>query len=141
MTALCTWGTLSTSEWMVDMDQPKQTPDIKQPRFPLSQETVSILTVGIAIVGIIFVNMGEMRAEARADRARSLAAREAMRAETQADRARIEALMNVSVNIIRAEGRADRDVFARQIARLVEQQGNLNGLVDGLRYPIHSTEE
>ena len=37
---------------------------------------------------------------------------------------------------MRAEARADRQAFANQITRLVEQQGTLNGLVDGLRQAI-----
>lgn len=37
---------------------------------------------------------------------------------------------------MRAEARADRQAFAKQITRLVEQQGTLNGLVDGLRHAI-----
>ena len=37
---------------------------------------------------------------------------------------------------MRAEARADRQAFADQITRLVEQQGTLNGLVEGLRHAI-----
>ena len=83
-------------------------------RFSLSQETVTILTVGVALAGLILVHLGEIRA----------------------DRARLEA----SMLQMRAEGRADREAFAKQITRLVEQQGTLNGLVDGLRNPIPSSE-
>ena len=126
---------------MADVDQHQQNQDMRRTRFSLSQETITILTVGIALAGIILVNQGEMRAEARADRARAETALNAMRAEARADRARIEASMNLSVNLVRAEGRSDREAFARQIARLVEQQGTLNGLVDGLRHPIPSSEE
>ena len=76
---------------------------MKQARFSLSQETVTILTVGVALAGLILVSVGEMRAEARADR---------------------------------AEARAEREAFEKKIIRLVEQQGTLNGLVDGLRHVI-----
>ena len=83
---------------------------MKQARFSLSQETITILTVGVALAGLILVNVGETRAE-----------REAMRAEARADR---------------AEARAAREAFEKKILRLVEQQGTLNGLVDGLRHAI-----
>lgn len=108
------------------MEQHDRSRDVKHPGFSLSQETITILTVGVALAGLILVNQGEMRAEARADRA-----------EARADRARIEA----SMNLMRAEGRADREAFAKQITRLVAQQGTLNGLVDGLRNPIPSPEK
>ena len=99
---------------------------MKQPRLSLSQETITILTVGAALAGIILVGLGEMRVE-----------REAMRADARADRARIEA----SMNQMRAEGQASREAFEREITRLVEQQGTLNGLMDGLRNPIATRGE
>ena len=88
------------------MDTHERDPTNPQPRFVLSQETITIVTVGVALAGLILLNQGEMRAEARADR---------------------------------AEARADRRAFAEQITRLVEQQGTLTGLVDGLRHPISSS--
>ena len=48
--------------------------------------------------------------------------------------------MDQSINQMRAEGRASREAFEKQIIRLVEQQGTLNGLVDGLRRPMPSPE-
>ena len=108
----------------------------RQTRFSLSQETVTILTVGVALAGLILVSQGDMRAEARAgraearaDRADARADREAMRAEARADRKEL-----------RTEAHADREAFAKQITRLVEQQGTLSGLVEGLRHPIASPE-
>ena len=92
------------------MDRQEEDRDVKQTGFSLSQETITILTVGVALAGLILVGVGETRAE-----------REAMRAEARADR---------------AEARADREAFERKIIRLVEQQGTLNGLVDGLRHAI-----
>lgn len=101
------------------MDHREKPEGTKQARFSLSQETITVLTVGVALAGLILVNQGEMRAEARADRAR------------------IEA----SMNAMPAEQRADREAFAKEITRLVEQQGTLNGLVDGLRNPIPTTQK
>ena len=92
-------------------------------RLSLSQETIAIVTVGVALAGLILMNHGEIRAE-----------REAMRAEARADRAESRAEREA----MRAEGRADREAFARQITRLVEQQGTLDGLVEGLQHTIPS---
>ena len=97
------------------MDQNQRTRDMKQPRLSLSQETITILTVGVALAGLILVMIGDSRAE----------------------RARLDA----SIVEMRAEGRAYREAFDRKITRLVEQQGMLNGVVDGLRNPIQSSEE
>ena len=118
------------------MGRDDQTGSMKQAGFSLSQETITVLTVGVALAGLILVNQGEMRAEARADRARTEAAMNLMRAEARADRARTEAAMN----LMRVEARADREAFAKQITRIVEQQGTLSGLVDGLRNPIPPSE-
>ena len=107
------------------MDQNAETRRIKRARFSLSQETITILTVGVALAGVILVNQGDMRAEARADRHK-------MHAEARADRARTDAALNV----LRAEARADREAFAKQITRLVERQGTLSGFVEGLEHAI-----
>ena len=50
-------------------------------------------------------------------------------------RARIDAALAE----MRAEGRAYREAFAKQMARLVEQQGTLSGFVDGLDRAIASS--
>ena len=47
--------------------------------FELSQETIAIVTVGLALAGLDVTSTHGIRAEARADR-------EAMRAEARADR-------------------------------------------------------
>ena len=114
------------------MGRDDQTGSMKQAGFSLSQETITVLTVGVALAGLILMNQGEMRA----DRARTEAAMNLMRAEARADRARTEAAMN----LMRMEARADREAFAKQITRIVEQQGTLSGLVDGLRNPIPPSE-
>ena len=88
---------------------------MKQARFSLSQETITILTVGVALAGLLLVMLGDSRAE----------------------RARLDA----TIREMRAEGRAYREAFDKKITRLVEQQGTLNGLVDGLRDPIPPPRE
>ena len=114
--------------------------DTKRAGFSLTQETITILTVGVALAGLIVVNLGDMRSEVRAYRAEVRAYRaeaHAYRAEARADRAEARA----DREAIRAEARADREAFAKQITRLVEQQGTLSGFVDGLRHAIASPEK
>jgi len=94
------------------MDQGQESHHHRKARFSLSQETITIVTVGVALAGLYLATVNDMRAESRAER-----------------------------EAIRAEARANREAFERQILRLVEQQGTLNGLVDGLRYPIASPPE
>ena len=107
------------------MAQSEKMQDTRRAGFSLTQETITILTVGVALAGLIVVNLGDMRSEVRAYRAEA----HAYRAEARADR-----------EAIRAEARADREAFAKQITRLVEQQGTLSGFVDGLRHAIASPE-
>ena len=107
--------------------------DTRRAGFSLTQETITILTVGVALAGLIVVNLGDMRSEVRAYRAEA----HAYRAEARADRAEARA----DREAIRAEARADREAFAKQITRLVEQQGTLSGFVDGLRHAIASPEK
>ena len=103
--------------------------DATKTRIRISQETIAIVTVGLALAALVVTstglvvtstgrvsdrldhNVAELRAEARADRAEARAQREA----------------------IRAEARADREAFARQIAKLTAGQAHLVGLVESLR--------
>ena len=94
-----------------------------------------MLTVGVALAGIMLVSLGDMRAEGRADRARTDAALAEMRAESRANWARTD----TALAEMRAEGRAFREAFAKQMARLIEQQGTLSGFVDGLDRAIASS--
>ena len=82
------------------MDQHERRQGTKQPGLSLSQETITIVTVGVALAGLILMESGEMR----------------------------------------AEGRAAREGFEKRIIQVVEQQGALNGLVDGLRNPMPPAE-
>ena len=135
---------------------------MSQAKFSLSQETVTIVTVGVALAGIMLVGQGDMRAEGRAHRAKMDATIEAIRAEAQAHRAeaqahraRIDAVMDVfraearadrarfdsKLDDMRTEARTDRKASAQQITGLVEQQGTLSGLVEGLGRAIVSSRE
>ena len=72
--------------------------------FKLSQETIAILTVGLALAGLVTTAHLTLRAEMRADRAEA-----------------------------RAEARADREAFSRQILRLTQEQSKLSGIVEQMR--------
>ena len=68
----------------------------------LKQKTIAIVAVGLTILGTILFTTG--RLEARIDR---------IQAET------------------RAEARADRELFTREILRLTSEQSRLAGIVEG----------
>ena len=91
------------------MDHHDQSRGTKRARFSLSQETITMVTVGAALAGLILMEQGETRAEARADRARIEAAMIRMHAESRSARAEM-----------RAESRAAREAFERRIIQLVE---------------------
>ena len=80
-------------------------------RLGLKQETIAIVAVGLTILGTMLYTTN--RLEARIDR-------------VQADIDRVQAE-------IRAEARADREVFTREILRLTAEQSRLAGIVEGPR--------
>ena len=100
----------------------------------LSQETLAIIGVGVALAALILtdsvgvrgefqsvrVEIQAVRAEIQAVRAEARADREALRAEARADR---EAM------------RADHETFRNHILRLTEQQGILRARLDGISDP------
>ena len=81
----------------------------------LKQETVAIVAVGLTILGTILLTTSrlETRLEARIDRI-----------QANIDRVQAET---------RAEARADREVFSREILRLTAGQSRLAGIVEGRR--------
>ena len=81
----------------------------------LKQETLAIVAVGLTILGTVLLTTS--RLEARIDR---------IQAETRADIARVQVE-------IRAEARADREAFSREILRLTSEQSRLTGIVEGFR--------
>ena len=104
----------------------------------LSQETLAILGVGVALAALILTHSsgvrGEfqaVRAEIQAVRVEARADREALRAEARADR---EA-MRAEARADREAMRADHETFRNHILRLTEQQGILRARLDGLSNP------
>ena len=97
--------------------------------FKLSQETIAIVTVGLALAGLDVHGRIEARADREAIRAEARAEREAIRADGRADRAEAQAARDA----IRAEARADREAFERHITRLTQGQSRLTGIVEQMR--------
>ena len=86
----------------------------------LSQETLAIIGVGVALAALNLASTAGLRGEIQAVRAEARAERQALRAEARADR---EAM------------RADHKTFRNQILRLTEQQGILRARLDGISDP------
>ena len=80
-------------------------------RSGLKQETIAIVAVGLTMLGTMLFTTS--RLEARIERV-----------EVRIDRVAAE---------IRAEARADRELFAREILRLTTEQSRLAGVVEGAR--------
>ena len=78
-------------------------------RVNLKQETIAIVAVGLTILGTILFTTS--RLEARIDRV-----------QANIDRVQAET---------RAEARADREAFSREILRLTAEQSRLAGIVEG----------
>ena len=93
-------------------------PDPPRTRLRLSQETIAIITVGIALAGLNLATVADLRDEARTDRAAWLAesrnARDAWQAESRQ---------------LRNEARADREHFQREIQRLIASYAKLGAIV------------
>ena len=86
----------------------------------LSQETLAIIGVGVALAALILTDSIGVRGEFQAVRSEARADRETLRAEARADR---EAM------------RADHESFRNHILRLTEQQGILRARLDGISDP------
>ena len=80
-------------------------------RAGLKQETIAIVAGGLTILGTMLYTTS--RLEARIERV-----------EVRIDRVAAE---------IRAEARADRELFARELLRLTAEQSRLAGIVEGAR--------
>ena len=96
----------------------------------ISQETLAILGVGVALAALILTSIAGMRSEFQAEfqavRTEARADRDALRSEARADR---EAM------------RAEHETFQNHLLRLTEQQGILRARLDGDRDRISSIGE
>ena len=91
-------------------------PDISR----LSQETLAIIGVGVALAALILTSIAGVRGEIQAVRDELRVEIQAVRTEARADR---EAM------------RADHETFQNHILRLTEQQGVLRARLDGISDP------
>jgi len=83
-------------------------PERSPVRFRLSQETIAVITVGIALAGLILASVGDLREEARTDRA-------AWQAAVQANHAAWQAAAQADRAAWQAEARANREAFERRM--------------------------
>jgi len=97
--------------------------------FKLNQETIAIVTVGLALAGLDVTSDNSIREEIRAVRTEARADREAWQAEAQSLRAEARAEREA----LRTEARADRDAFEKHITRLTQEQSRLTGMVEQMR--------
>ena len=107
----------------------------------LSQETLAIIGVGVALAALILTDSVGVRGEFQSVRVEI----QAVRAEIQAVRAEIQAVRaeaRADREALRAEARADREAmradhetFRNHILRLTEQQGILRARLDGISDP------
>ena len=105
-------------------------------RLQISQETIAIVTVGVALAGLILVATGDLRDEARADRAAWQAESRQLRDEARADRAAWQAESQKLGDEARAEREAFRregEAFRREILRLTQEQAELAAIVASTR--------
>ena len=115
---------------------PERHPGPTRRWFRLSQETIAIVGSAIALATLILTATGNIRDEARADRAAWEAESRQIRAEAQAHRDAADAqaradreawerrLAEVTAEW-RAESRADREHFQREILRLTGETARL----------------
>ena len=92
---------------------PESPPPTRRSRF--SQETITIVAVGVTLAGLILVTNSDLRDEVAAMRAQAQADREAWQAESRQ---------------LRNEAAADREHFQREILRLTGGQARLAAIVE-----------
>ena len=118
----------------------------------LSQETLAIIGVGVALAALILTVSVDVRGEFQSVRAEFQSVRAEIqtvrdelrnvRTEARTERQAIRAEARAERQAIRAEARADREAmraahetFQNHILRLTEQQGILRARLDGLSDP------
>ena len=100
----------------------------------LSQETLAIIGVGVALAALILTVSVDVRGEFQSIRAEFQSVRTEI--QTVRDELRdVRAEARAERQAIRTEARADREMFQNHILRLTEQQGILRARLDGLSDP------
>ena len=85
--------------------------DATRTRIRVSQETIAVVTVGLALAALMVTSTGLVVTSI----------------------GRVSDRLDHNVAELRAEARADREAFARQIVKLTAGQAHLVGLVESLR--------
>jgi len=104
----------------------------------LSQETLAIIGVGVALAALFLTDSIGVRGEFQAVRVEIQAVRaeiQAVRIEARADREALRAEARADREAMREEMRAEHETFRSQILRLTEQQGILRARLDGISDP------
>ena len=99
----------------------------RRPR--LSQEMIAIVTVGVALAGLILVVTGDLRDEGRASRVAWQAESQQLRNEWQAESRQLRDEARADRAAWQAENQKLRDDFQREILRLTEGQAKLAAVV------------
>ena len=109
-------------------------------RLRISQETIAIVTVGVALAGLILITTGDLRNEAREDRSAWQAQSQQMRNAWQAESQQMRNEWQAESRQLRDEARArreaadrDREAFQREILRLTQAQAELGAIVASTR--------
>ena len=105
----------------------------------LSQETLAIIGVGVALAALNIASTAGLRGEIQAARDEARAERQAIRVEASAERQAMRVEASAERQAMRVEASADREAmhvrhetFRNQILRLTEQQGVLRARLDGV---------
>ena len=98
-------------------------------RLRISQETIAIVTVGIALAGLNLVTTGDLREEARTDRAAWQAQSQHLRNEWQTQSQHLRNEWQTESRQLRDEAHSDRKAFQREILRLTKGQAELAAIV------------
>ena len=98
-------------------------------RLTLSQETIAIVTVGLALATLNWTTTGQTRAEAQAARAAWQAETRQMRAAWQAESQQLRVEWQAESRQLRDEARADREAFQERILQLTGEQARLAAAV------------
>ncbi len=117
---------------------PESPPPTRRSRF--SQETITIVAVGVTLAGLILVTNSELRDEVAAMRAQAQADRDAWQAESRQLRDEVAAdheawqaesrQLRDEAAADRAQNAADREHFQREILRLTGGQARLAAIVE-----------
>ena len=97
----------------------------------LSQETLAIIGVGVALAALNIASTAGLRGEIQAVQDEARAERQAIRVEASAERQ----AMRVEASADREAMHVRHETFRNQILRLTEQQGVLRARLDGVSDP------